>query len=52
VTSRVIRITPALAVVAFAGVAAIISYHHAYELVTSDGETRHHRLADPPWRRT
>jgi hypothetical protein len=39
VTDRLIRITTALAVVAVAGVAAIISYQHAYELVTSHGET-------------
>lgn len=38
-TARLIRITTALAVVAVAGVAAIISYQHAYELVTSHGET-------------
>jgi peptidoglycan/LPS O-acetylase OafA/YrhL len=39
-TDRLIRITTALAVVAVAGVAAIISYQHAYELVTTtDGET-------------
>jgi Protein of unknown function (DUF2637) len=38
-TDRLIRITTALAVVAVAGVAAIISYQHAYELVTSHGET-------------
>jgi hypothetical protein len=38
VTDRLIRITTALAVVAVAGVAAIISYQHAYELVTSHGE--------------
>lgn len=37
-TARLIRITTALAVVAVAGVAAIISYQHAYELVTSHGE--------------
>lgn len=36
---RLIRLTTALAVVAVAGVAAIISYQHAYELVTSHGET-------------
>jgi hypothetical protein len=35
VTDRLIRITAALAVVAVAGVAAIISYPHAYELTTS-----------------
>lgn len=38
-TDRLIRITTALAVVAVAGVAAIISYQHTYELVTSHGET-------------
>jgi len=38
VTDRLIRITTALAVVAVAGVAAIISYQHAYELVRSHGE--------------
>jgi hypothetical protein len=38
VTDRLIRITTALAVVAVAGVAAIISYQHAYELVSSHGE--------------
>jgi hypothetical protein len=38
VTDRLIRITTALAVVAVAGVAAIISYQHAYELVSSYGE--------------
>jgi Protein of unknown function (DUF2637) len=36
---RLIRITTALAVMAVAGVAAIISYQHAYELVTTHGET-------------
>ncbi|MBD2898177.1 hypothetical protein amrb99_71440 [Actinomadura sp. RB99] len=35
---RLTRITTALAVVAVAGVAAIISYRHAYELVRSHGE--------------
>jgi hypothetical protein len=39
VTDRLIRITTALAVVAVASVAAIISYQHAYELCTSHGET-------------
>jgi Protein of unknown function (DUF2637) len=39
VTSRLIRITTALAVIAVAGVAAIISYQHAYELVRSHGES-------------
>jgi hypothetical protein len=38
VTDRFIRLTTALAVVAVAGVAAVISYQHAYELVTSHGE--------------
>ena len=37
-TDRLIRITTALAVVAVAVVAAIISYQHAYELVRSHGE--------------
>jgi hypothetical protein len=39
VTDRLIRITTALAVIAVAGAAAIISYHHAYELVSSHGES-------------
>jgi Protein of unknown function (DUF2637) len=39
VVDRLTRITTALAVVAVAGVAAIISYRHAYELVRSHGET-------------
>jgi hypothetical protein len=39
VTDRLIRITTALAVIAVAGVAAIISYQHAYELVRSHGES-------------
>lgn len=38
VTDRLIRITTALAVVAVACVAAIISYQHAYELVSTHGE--------------
>jgi hypothetical protein len=38
VTDRLIRITTALAVVAVAVVAAVISYQHAYELVRSHGE--------------
>src|ERR1700760_3581846 len=37
-TDRLIRITTALAVVAVAGVAAVISYQRAYELVRSRGE--------------
>ncbi|MFB4308830.1 DUF2637 domain-containing protein [Actinomadura sp. GTD37] len=36
---RLIRITTALAVVAVAAVAAVISYRHAYELVHSHGES-------------
>jgi len=39
VTDRLIRITTALAVVAVAVVAAIISYQHVYELVRSHGES-------------
>jgi hypothetical protein len=39
VTDRLIKITTALAVLAVAGVAAIISYQHAYQLVRSHGET-------------
>ena len=38
-TDRLIRITTALAVVAVAVVAAVISYQHAYELVRSHGES-------------
>jgi hypothetical protein len=38
-TDRLIKLTTALAVVAVAGVAAIISYQHAYELVRSHGES-------------
>ena len=38
-TDRLIRITTALAVVAVALVAAVISYQHAYELVRSRGES-------------
>ena len=38
-TNQFIRITTALAVVAVAVVAAIISYQHAYELVRSHGES-------------
>ena len=38
-TDRLIRVTTALAVVAVAVVAAIISYQHAYELVRSHGES-------------
>jgi hypothetical protein len=39
VTDRLIRITTALAVAVVAAVAAIISYRHAYELVSTHGET-------------
>jgi hypothetical protein len=39
VTNRLIRITTALAVMAVAVVAAIISYQHADELVRSNGES-------------
>jgi hypothetical protein len=39
VTDRLIRLTTALAVLMVAGVAAVISYQHAYELVTTHGET-------------
>jgi len=39
VTDRLIGITTALAVVAVAGVMAIILYQHAYELVRSHGES-------------
>jgi hypothetical protein len=38
-TDRLIRLTTALAVLMVAGVAAVISYQHAYELVISHGET-------------
>jgi Protein of unknown function (DUF2637) len=37
-TDQLIRATTAFAVLAVAGVAAIISYQHAYELVSSHGE--------------
>jgi len=39
VMDRLIRITTALAVVAVAVVAAVISYQHAFELVRSHGES-------------
>jgi hypothetical protein len=39
VTDRLIRITTALAVVAVAVVAAVISYQHAFELVRAHGES-------------
>jgi hypothetical protein len=39
VTDRLIRITTALAVATVAAVAAVISYRHAYELVSTHGET-------------
>ena len=38
-TDRLIRLTTALAVVAVASVAAIISYQHAYEVVRTHGES-------------
>lgn len=38
-TDRLIRITTALAVATVAGIAAVISYRHAYELVSTHGET-------------
>jgi hypothetical protein len=38
-TDRLIRLTTAFAVLMVAGVAAVISYQHAHELVTSHGET-------------
>src|SRR5437660_301382 len=38
-TDRLIRITTALAVATVAAVAAVISYRHAYELVSTHGET-------------
>jgi uncharacterized protein DUF2637 len=38
-TDRLIRVTTALAVAAVAAVAAVISYRHAYELVSTHGET-------------
>jgi hypothetical protein len=39
VTGRLIRITTALAVATVAAVAAVISYRHAYELISTHGET-------------
>ena len=39
VADPLIRMTTALAVAAVAAVAAVISYRHAYELVTTHGET-------------
>jgi hypothetical protein len=39
VTDRLIRITTALAVATVAAVAAVISYRHAFELVSTHGET-------------
>ena len=38
-TERLIRITTAIAVATVATVAAVISYRHAYELVSTHGET-------------
>jgi hypothetical protein len=54
-TDRLIRITTALAVATVAAVAAVISYRHAYELVSTHGATRtdgpapsvHRRRPDP-----
>ena len=45
---RLIRITTATAVATFAAVAAVISYRHAYELVSTHGETGA-RTASSPW---
>jgi len=39
-TGRLIRITTALGVATVAAIAAVISYRHAYELVSAHGETR------------
>jgi hypothetical protein len=39
VTDRLIRLTTAVAVATVAAVAAVISYRHAYELVSTHGET-------------
>ena len=39
IADPLIRITTALAVASVAAVAAVISYRHAYELVTTHGET-------------
>jgi len=39
VIDRLIRVTTALAVIAVATMAAVISYHHAYELVVAHGES-------------
>jgi hypothetical protein len=39
VIDRLIHITTALAVMAVAGIAAVISYRHAYELVVAHGES-------------
>lgn len=56
VTGRLIRITTALAVAAVAAAAAVISYWHAYELVTTHGDTaastRHARHKDKATRTT
>lgn len=38
-TGRLIRVTTALTMAAVAAVAAVISYRHAYELVSTHGET-------------
>jgi hypothetical protein len=39
VADRLIKVTAALAVPAVAAVAAVISYRHSYELITTHGET-------------
>jgi hypothetical protein len=49
-TDRLIRITTAFAVATVAAVAAVISYRHAYELVSTDGEISvTARLLRSPW---
>jgi hypothetical protein len=42
-TDRLTRLTTALAVLMVAGVAAVMSYQQAYELVISHGGARLHR---------
>ena len=51
IADPLIRITTALAVAAVAAVAAVISYRHAYELVTTHGETGLTARLLPPARR-
>lgn len=47
---RLIRITTATAVATVVVVAAVISYRHAYELVSTHGETGlTARLVPSPW---